>query len=266
MIIEAKNLQKRFGPIVALDDVNIKVPKGLTLLLGPNGGGKSTFMKLALGLYRPTKGEIKLLGRNPWKDANVRKNVGASFDPPALPKFVSGREWLSFLAEGKGVDAEEEIAKVSEMFNLGAFLNRRIDRYSSGMLKRLSIAQAFIGDPKVIFLDEPLANIDFDSVAQIVSVIAQEKEKGTSFVVISHIWEPLLPLADYAVVLSAGRVYLAGRAEDVKEGLENLFRSDKLSHQHTRVTNEEKQDKEPSASNESLFNKVPRRKGEKSRV
>jgi len=230
VIVEAKHLQKRFGPIVALDDVNIKIPEGLTLILGPNGGGKSTFMKLALGLYRPTGGEIRLLERNPWKEANVRKNVGVSFDPPALPKFVSGREWLSFLAEVKGVDAEEEIAKVSEMFNMGAFLNRRIDSYSSGMLKRLSIAQAFIGEPRVVFLDEPLANIDFESAGQIISILAEKKEGGTSFIVISHIWEPFMELADYVVVLSAGKVYLAGGAEEVRGSLEKLFKSPKSFH------------------------------------
>lgn len=226
MIVEAKNLQKRFGPIVALENINVKIPHGLTLILGPNGGGKSTFMKLALGLYKPTKGKIKLLGRDPWKDADVRKNVGVAFDPPALPKFISGREWLSFLAEAKGGDAKKEIAKVSKMFGMDAFLKRRIDGYSSGMLKRLSLAQAFLGEPHVIFLDEPLANVDFESIGDIISIVKDWKESGTSFVIISHIWEPLIELADYIVVISAGRIYLKGGREEV----ENMFKSSKFFH------------------------------------
>ncbi|USH00648.1 ABC transporter ATP-binding protein [Thermococcus argininiproducens] len=224
MIVHAKNLQKCFGSVTALAGVSVKIPKGLTLILGPNGGGKSTFMKLSLGLYKPTQGEIKLLGKDPWKNADIRKNIGVAFDPPAIPKLITGKEWLSFLAETKNLNVQKEVLKVSKLFDIGGFLRRRIESYSSGMFKRLSLAQAFLGEPEVIFLDEPFANIDFESIAKIISIIAEKKITGTDFVIISHIWEPLINMADYIVVLSAGKVYLEGRADKIEEDIENLFR------------------------------------------
>lgn len=230
MIVDAKNLQKHFGLVMALAGITVRIPKGLTLILGPNGGGKSTFMKISLGLYKPTRGEVKLLGKDPWKNASVREKVGVALDPPALPKFVSGKEWLSFLAEAKGLEADKEILKVSKMFDIREFLKHRIDSYSSGMLKRLSIAQAFLGEPEVIFLDEPFANIDFESIAQVISILIEEKTNGTSFVIISHIWEPIIDLADYIIVISAGKVYLKGKAEKMKEDVKNLFNLSKFSH------------------------------------
>ena len=222
-IIQAENLHKYFGPIKALHGVTVEIPEGLTLILGPNGGGKSTFMKVALGLYRPTKGSVKLLGKDPWKSPEARKGVGVAFDPGRFPKLTTGREWLEFIARGRGA-GEEDVEKAAGLFGIEDALDRRIEGYSSGMLKRLSLAQAFVGEPDVIFLDEPLANVDFESVAEIVGVIGKWKGGGKSFVIISHIWEPFENLADYGVVISGGKVYLAGPFADIRDDVEAMFR------------------------------------------
>ncbi|WP_258084160.1 ABC transporter ATP-binding protein [Thermococcus thermotolerans] len=222
-IIEARDLHKYFGPIKALQGVTVEIPEGLTLILGPNGGGKSTFMKVALGLYKPTKGIVKLLGKDPWRHPEVRKGIGVAFDPGRFPKLTTGREWLEFIARTRGADPDD-VEKAARLFGIEDALDRRIDGYSSGMLKRLSLAQAFVGEPEVVFLDEPLANVDFESVSEIVAIIGKWKGKGRSFVIISHIWEPFERLADYGVVISGGKVYLAGPFADIRDDVEAMFR------------------------------------------
>ncbi|NJE00191.1 ABC transporter ATP-binding protein [Thermococcus sp. LS1] len=222
-IIEAKNLHKYFGPIRALRGVTVDIPEGLTLILGPNGGGKSTFMKVSLGLYKPTKGTVKLLGKDPWRHPEARKSVGVAFDPGRFPKLTTGREWLEFIARSRGTDPEDA-EKAAKLFGIEDALDRRIDGYSSGMLKRLSLAQAFVGEPDVVFLDEPLANVDFESVVEIVGIIRKWKGKGRSFILISHIWGPFEGLADYAVVISGGKVYLEGPFKKIRNDIEDMFR------------------------------------------
>jgi ABC-2 type transport system ATP-binding protein len=222
MIIEAGGLKKHFGSIHALDGVTVEIPEGVTLILGPNGGGKSTFLKLATGVYRPTAGDIKVFGESPWNNWKVKARFGVAYDPPAFPQFTTGREWLTLFAESKGF-GEEEVERVAELFEVKSFLGNRISGYSSGMLKRLSLAQAFIGKPELIFLDEPLANIDFDSMERVIEIIDGMSGK-TNFVVISHIWEPIIPIVDWVVVIGNGKLVLSGKASDVQNEVEELFK------------------------------------------
>jgi len=222
MIIEARKLRKYFRNIHAIDGVTVDIPEGVTLILGPNGGGKSTFLKLATGIYRPTSGEIRVFGEKPWNNSRVKARFGVAYDPPAFPQFTTGREWLRLFAESRGF-GENEIERVAKLFGMNSFLDERISGYSSGMLKKLSIAQAFIGEPELIFLDEPLANIDFDSMEQILDIIDGMRDE-TNFVIISHIWEPVLPLADWVIVIGNGKVVLNGEADEVQEDVEKLFK------------------------------------------
>ena len=162
-----------------------------------------------------------MLGETPWNNGRLKARFGVAYDPPAFPQFTTGREWLTLFAESKGF-GEEEVKRVAELFEVKGFLNKRISGYSSGMLKRLSLAQAFIGKPELIFLDEPLANIDFDSMERVIEIIEGMKE--TNFVVISHIWEPLIPIVDWVVVIGNGKLVLSGKEEEVQEEVEKLFK------------------------------------------
>ncbi|EEB74965.2 ABC transporter ATP-binding protein [Thermococcus sp. AM4] len=217
-MIEARNLTKTFGSIRALDGITVEIPEGVNLIVGPNGGGKSTFLKIVAGVYRPTAGTVRVLGKDPWRDGSVKERVGVSFDPPKFPPLVTGREWLSLFARARGKENVDEVAKL-----LGIdFLDRRILSYSSGMLKRLSLAQALVGDPELVMIDEPLANLDFNGIRDVVRILKELRDER-SFLLISHIWEPLLPLVDRVYVIADGRLVTHGEADEMEEVLRNLY-------------------------------------------
>ncbi|MEO2151106.1 MAG: ABC transporter ATP-binding protein [Thermococcus sp.] len=206
---------------MALDNVTLEIPEGVNLILGPNGGGKSTFFKLSAGVYRPTSGRIRLFGKDPWKDAGVKVRIGVAYDPVSFPPLISGREWLEFIARSKGY-GEEEVERVGKLFGLD-FLDEQTRNYSSGMLKKLAVAQAFIGSPELVMIDEPLANLDFESMQNFVKLLKREKGER-SFLIISHIWEPLMPLVDRVYVIASGRLILSGEKNDVRDEVERLFK------------------------------------------
>ena len=219
-MIEAKNLTKTFGSITALRDLSVKIPEGANLIVGPNGGGKSTFLKIVAGVYRPTSGTVRVLGKDPWSDGPVKERVGVSFDPPRFPPLVTGREWLRLFARARG---RENIDEIAELLGID-FLDRRIISYSSGMLKRLALAQALVGSPELVMIDEPLANLDFNRIRDVVKLIGELREE-MSFLIISHIWEPLLPVVDRVYVIAGGRLVTHGDVEEMEPVLRKLYYS-----------------------------------------
>ena len=219
-MIQTEHLVKRFGSIVAIDDITIEIPEGFSLILGPNGGGKSTLLKIIAGVYRPTSGKVRVFERDPWSDEEIKKKIGVSFDPPSIPALITGREWLEFVANAKGYK-KDEAEIVAKLFDID-YLDETIRNYSSGMRKRLAIAQAFIGEPKMVILDEPLANLDFDQIGKVVKIL-KELKGSTNFVIVSHIWEPVYGLADEVLVIGGGKVVMKGKAEGLREEVEQLF-------------------------------------------
>ncbi|WP_297515762.1 ABC transporter ATP-binding protein [Thermococcus sp.] len=219
-MIRAEGLIKRFGSIVALDGINVEINEGVTLILGPNGGGKSTFLKIVAGVYRPTSGTVRVFGRDPWSNEELKREIGVSFDPPSVPSLITGREWLEFIARARGYK-KDEVEHVANLFEID-YLDETIRNYSSGMRKRLAIAQAFIGKPRLVILDEPLANLDFDQIRKVVKILKELRER-TNFVIVSHIWEPVYGLADEVIVIGGGKVVMKGKAEELREDVKKLF-------------------------------------------
>ncbi|ASJ11363.1 ABC transporter [Thermococcus sp. P6] len=221
-MVKARNLTKRFGSVVALDSIDLEIPGGLTVIVGPNGGGKSTFLKIATGAYRASAGTIEVLGRDPWRDEEIKKLLGVSFDPPALPPLRTGREWLEYISRARGGNGRD-VTEAAETFGVKGFIDKRMRDYSAGMRKRVSLVQAFVGNPELVFLDEPLANLDLEGMKNVVEIIRWKREEGLNLVVISHIWRPFLDIADYAVFIAAGRVQASGNPGEVLPLIEGAF-------------------------------------------
>jgi ABC-2 type transport system ATP-binding protein len=186
-VLRLKNFCKSYGGKSVLDIPSFFFPSGIHWIKGRNGSGKTTFFKSIAGII-PSEGEILLsqkyeIRRNP---VEYRLRVNYSEAEPIFPAFLSGREILDFIASAKQASNSEK-EQLLESLGLNLFFENPCGTYSSGMLKKLSLAMAFLGKPELIMLDEPLITIDQVSVQVLTRLIADfRNEKGVSFLISSH--------------------------------------------------------------------------------
>lgn len=174
-MIEVRGLTKRFGNVVAVDDLPFDVRPGLvTGFLGPNGAGKSTTMRMVLGLDRPTSGTALSGGREMVGVAEPLKQVGALLDPGAVHPGRSGRDHLRVAARTAGLPARR-VDEVVEQVGLGNAARRRVKGYSLGMRQGLGIATALLADPDVLMFDEPVNGLDLDGVRWVPRPLARAR-------------------------------------------------------------------------------------------
>jgi len=208
-MIEVRGLVKHYGKVEALRGVTFKIDKGITGLIGPNGAGKTTIIKIILGLVSADEGEATVFGLNCWKDReDILERVGVLHEKPRFPTWVTGRKYLEYVCRMKRTShVREEIERAAELCGLGDFINRKIDTYSAGMIQRLGLADALTGDPEVVILDEPTANLDPLGRSHVLSMIKYlTKGEGISFLVSTHILSELERICDSVVILNEGLV------------------------------------------------------------
>lgn len=206
----------------ALDQVSFAVPRGeICGLLGANGSGKSTTLKILLGLLAPTAGECRVLGRRA-DDAAVRGRIGYLPEAPTFYPHLSGRELVTYFARLSGLAGGKTLrARVDELLvrvGLAEAAGRALGNYSKGMRQRLGLAQALVHEPDVLVLDEPTAGVDLDGAAEIDALIAEQKAQGKTVLLTSHTVAQIETLCDRVVVLERGRVALEGAVEQVAGG------------------------------------------------
>ncbi len=212
-LIEVRGLVKRYGKVKALRGVTFKIDKGITGLIGPNGAGKTTIIKIILGLISADEGEATVFGLNCWKDReDILERVGVLHEKPRFPTWVTGRNYLEYVCRMKRTShVREEIERAAELCGLRDFFDRKIDTYSAGMIQRLGLADALTGDPEVVILDEPTANLDPLGRSHVLSMIKYlTKEEGISFLVSTHILSELERICDSVVILNEGLVLKYG--------------------------------------------------------
>lgn len=212
-LIEVEGLVKHYGRVNALRDVGFKVESGVTGLIGPNGAGKSTLIKILLGLISAKKGTIAVFGLDCWKDRNkILERVGVLHEKPRFPSLVTGREYLEYVAKLKGTSkVNEEVERVSETCGLADFVDRKIGTFSAGMVQRLGLANALIGEPELVILDEPTANLDPLGRMDVLTKIKRLRdEEGINFLVSTHILSELERVCDSVVILNEGIVLTHG--------------------------------------------------------
>lgn len=231
-VISARALVKEYRSFRsrtrALNGVDLEVRSGEIFgLLGPNGAGKTTFVKCMLGLLRPTSGSVELLGLDP-ADHRARRNVGFSPESPNFPPFLSGREVMRLHSRLAGVgsaDIESRITELLDRSELGQ-APRRVKAYSKGMLRRLAVAQALVGSPELLVLDEPTADLDPLGRRDVRNMILGIKERGGSVILNSHLLSEVERVCDRVAIIYRGQVLATGTIDElVPEGkdLESVF-------------------------------------------
>jgi len=230
-LIELSGLHKQYeNGTHALRGVNYTFDGGILGLIGPNGAGKSTMIKILIGLLRPTKGTGLILGRDAFADPNLLKDVGILHEKPAYPPDVSGRDFLEFIAEFKDLETDS-VDEACKIMAITDYADNKIGSYSAGMLQRFGIADAILGMPKLVILDEPTSNLDPLGRIDVLDIIRTLHTEGINFIVSTHILSELGKVCTNALILNEGRVIADGDMEKlgkISEGrrirdLEKIF-------------------------------------------
>jgi len=198
------SVTRRFGSLTAVDDVSLDIAPGTILgLLGPNGAGKSTLLGLLQGLRRPTSGTVTLFGGDP-RDAARRRKLGSTPQQTALPPSLMVGEVIDLV--GAHFDERASRGELADECGLQDLLRRQTGALSGGQQRRLAVALAFVGRPRLVLLDEPTTGLDVDARAALWDAIRRQHDAGATIVVTSHYLEEIEALAERVVVLGEGRV------------------------------------------------------------
>ena len=202
------DVSKKFGNKYALKNVTFSIPRGTTAgLLGPNGAGKTTSIKIAVGILKRTSGEVKILNLDPWaNEEEARQKIGVLHEKPIYPLGVRVLDLLNHLARLKGVN-RRDVKMVLDLTGLKEYANARIRTLSRGFVQRLGLAQALLGDPEILLLDEPTANLDPIARIEILNLINNlRKELSLTIIISSHIIPELQKVCNYAVFIGNGKI------------------------------------------------------------
>ena len=208
-MLELCNISKKYKEKIALNDVSLKLDNGIYGLLGPNGAGKSTLMNIITGNLEPTEGTIKWEGTEVKElGSNYRSLLGYAPQQQGMYETFSGRRFLSYIATLKGISKssmEDEINRVLLYVNMVEKSNQKIGTYSGGMKQRILIAQAIIGNPKLVILDEPTAGLDPKERVRIRERIA-ELSKDKIILVSTHVVSDIESIAKKIILIKTGKI------------------------------------------------------------
>lgn len=217
-IVEFIDVDKRFGKVQALEQLTLSVQAGEIIgLLGHNGAGKTTSMKLILGLLRPTRGEVRVMGMAPSLQSGHehRRRIGFLPENVSFYQQLSGREVLRYFARLKGA-ALPEVERLLERVGLAAAADRRIRTWSKGMRQRLGLVQALLGEPRLLMLDEPTAGLDPAATREFYNTLDELRGRGTTVLLSSHVLPGIEGHIDRAAILGQGRLLAAGSLDALR--------------------------------------------------
>ena len=221
-MISTTNLTKKFRNVTAVDRLNISIRRGeIYGFLGPNGSGKTTTIKLLLGLLRPTSGEIKIFGEsfNPGK-VHIKSKIGVVPEkhPFDLGSSLNALDYLDLFGGFYSVkDRKERATFLLKKLNLYEARKRRISQYSRGMLQKLSIIRALLPEPEVLFLDEPISGLDPSGVKQVRDLIKAENDKGKTVVISSHLLSEVEKICNRYAIIYNGRLLIESSLADIEK-------------------------------------------------
>ena len=222
-MIELANLTKVYGDHTAVRDLSFKLRNGRIYgLLGPNGAGKSTTMNMMTGCLAPTSGSVRINGYDIYEQPlDAKRFIGYLPEQPPLYPDMTPEEFLTFVAEAKGVaplHLKEKVALVMEQTNITELKDRLIKHLSKGCCQRVGIAQAILGEPEIVILDEPTVGLDPKQIADIRALIRTLGQSRT-VIISSHILAEISELCDELLVISGGELVASGTLEELEEML-----------------------------------------------
>jgi Cu-processing system ATP-binding protein len=218
--ISLRGVSRHYGEVRAVDGVDLDIGHGEVFgLIGHNGAGKSTLFKMMLGLIAPTAGELRVLGRPVAgvQAREVRRSIGYLPENVVLYDNLSGIETLRFMAQLKGVSSAACEPALERVGLDPAAARRPVREYSKGMRQRLGFAQALLGRPRVLFLDEPTTGLDPDAIHAFYATLAELRAQGVTMVLSSHILAELQQRVDRVAILAAGKVHAVGSVQGLRE-------------------------------------------------
>ncbi|MGB5038566.1 MAG: ABC transporter ATP-binding protein [Blastocatellia bacterium] len=218
LAIETVRLTKSFGRTVAVAGLDLAVPKGSTFgFLGRNGAGKSTTIRMLLGLVRPTSGVGRVFGRDiRFRSDPITRSVGAIVETPAFYDYLSASENLLVLSLSYGLTlTSPQTARLLDAVGLAGVANRRVRTFSTGMKQRLGLAAALINTPALLFLDEPTNGLDPSGMVDMRDTIAQLGRQGTTVFISSHDLSEVEQVCTDVAIIEGGRVRLQGAVRDI---------------------------------------------------
>lgn len=208
-------------PVTVVRDLNLTVNREEVFgFLGPNGSGKTTTMKMLLGLTQPTKGKVELLGR-PASEVNIRQQIGFLPEAPYFYTYLTAEEVLLFygrLAGLSGHGLDRRVEELLEMVGLMEARHRQLGKFSKGMLQRVGLAQALIHDPTLVILDEPMSGLDPIGRKEVRDLIMHLRKQGKTVFFSTHIIPDVEMLCDRVGIIAGGRLLASGRVDELVEG------------------------------------------------
>ena len=214
-VIRTDGLTKRYGDILAVDDLSLEVPRGQVFgLLGPNGSGKTTTMGMLLGLVKPTAGSFSLFGGSTSRQDALHR-VGAIVETPSFYPYLSGRNNLAYFQGITGRGDQRELDDLLDKVGLADRANSRFRTYSLGMKQRLGLAYALLGDPELLFLDEPTNGMDPAGMAEVREMIRSLGTSDRTVLLSSHLLHEVEQVCDSVAILSKGKLIAQGKVADL---------------------------------------------------
>ena len=218
-MIELHNASRWYGEVIGINDISCEIGPGVTALLGQNGAGKSTMLRLITGQLKPTTGDVTVFGESPFANPGVFRRLGYCPDIDNFPEHLSGKEFVYRMARLMGMDHKDAQRRTSEMISLVGMADRSdkpLLGYSKGMRQRIKLAQALVHNPEFILLDEPLNGLDPVGRREFMDVLAGLAQQGKGILVSSHILFEVEQMTRSILLLHRGRLLAAGDLSEIR--------------------------------------------------